>query len=1031
MVEKLPEGFIKRPQEFDALIKLLLDEKREEPVAITAALKGAGGYGKTTMARYLCHDERIQKAFNDGILWITLGENPGNLLGKLEDLIYILSHEHHNFNGMDTALARFAELLADQNILLVIDDVWNVAHLKPFLHGGPRCARLITTRNEGVLPRVAQRIEVDAMQPGQAVQLLLGDLSTTSNSAAEIRSLSELSASLGEWPLLLTLVEKALRERVDRGQKLLDALTSIKKTLGERGVGIFDAQNAQERSQSVKKTLQVSFDLLSPDDYARYRELALFPEDVDIPLATLQQLWGATGALGELDTDDVCTRLYRFSLLLRFDRATQTIRLHDVMRTYLRSEVGAIELVSLCERFLNAYDCQRWAQLSLDEPYLWDHLAQHLVDARRGAELVTTVKDGKYLIVKVCVRNAYAVETDISSAIRIAPNDPILPQLKRCLGQVSHLLKQSLSFKGVAGVLHRVISSHDDLSDIRLSLEREISRPCLTSWHPLPSLNDRQLLRALHGHTDWTRGCAVSPDGESIVSASDDETLKIWDAHSGKERVTLVGHAGRVSGCAVSPDGESIVSASADKTLKIWDAQSGEVRVTLVGHTGGVRGCAVSPDGESIVSASDDKTLKIWDAHTGKERVTLVGHTGRVSGCAVSPDGESIVSASADGTLKIWDAQSGKERVTLVGHIGGVSGCAVSPDGESIVSASTDKTLKIWDAHSGKERVTLVGHTGRVSGCAVSPDGESIVSASADKTLKIWDAHTGEERVTLVGHTGRVSGCAVSPDGESIVSASADKTLKIWDAHSGETLVGHTGKVRGCAVSPDGESIVSASDDETLKIWDAHSGEVRETLVGHIDGVSGCAVSPDGESIVSASDDKTLKIWDAHTGEEQVTLVDHTGGVSGCAVSPDGESIVSASADYTLKIWDAHTGEEQMTLIGHIGGVSGCAVSPDGQSIISASADKTLKIWDAHSGKERVTLAGHTGGVSGCAVSPDGEFIVSASADGTLKIWDAHTGICHDTLFADGYLYGCAFCPDGSHLVAGGEQGIFFLQLLR
>src|SRR5207248_1636898 len=82
-----------RPREYEALIGKLLDQRREEPVAITAALRGAGGYGKTTMARALCHDERIQQAFDDGILWVTLGESPGNLVGKVEDLIYMLNQE--------------------------------------------------------------------------------------------------------------------------------------------------------------------------------------------------------------------------------------------------------------------------------------------------------------------------------------------------------------------------------------------------------------------------------------------------------------------------------------------------------------------------------------------------------------------------------------------------------------------------------------------------------------------------------------------------------------------------------------------------------------------------------------------------------------------------------------------------------------------------------------------------------------------------------------------------------------------------
>ena len=135
MVEDLPEDFVERPREFESLVSLVLDEQREEPVAITAALRGAGGYGKTTLARAICHDERIQEAFDDGILWVTLGENPGSLLGKVEDLIYILSRERPGFTGIDAAIARLAELLTDRDILLVIDDVWNGAHLRPFLQG--------------------------------------------------------------------------------------------------------------------------------------------------------------------------------------------------------------------------------------------------------------------------------------------------------------------------------------------------------------------------------------------------------------------------------------------------------------------------------------------------------------------------------------------------------------------------------------------------------------------------------------------------------------------------------------------------------------------------------------------------------------------------------------------------------------------------------------------------------------------------------------------------------------------------------
>src|SRR5262249_51877477 len=160
--------------EFERLIRCLLNKKREEPIAITAALRGAGGYGKTTLARALCHDERVQDAFDDGILWITFGKQPGNLVHKIEDLIYRLKGERPGYTSLEMVTNHLVELLADRDILLVLDDVWNDAHLKPFLQGGKRCARLITTRDERVVLSsvpLAQRIQVDAMQEDEAIQL--------------------------------------------------------------------------------------------------------------------------------------------------------------------------------------------------------------------------------------------------------------------------------------------------------------------------------------------------------------------------------------------------------------------------------------------------------------------------------------------------------------------------------------------------------------------------------------------------------------------------------------------------------------------------------------------------------------------------------------------------------------------------------------------------------------------------------------------------------------------------------------------
>jgi WD40 repeat protein len=685
MVEDLPVDYVARPQEFEALIDTLLDQQREEPVAITAALRGAGGYGKTTMAKALCHDERIQQAFDDGILWVTLGENPGNLVGKVEDLIYLLNKERPGFTGIDAAGARLTELLADRDILLVVDDVWDAMHLKPFLQGGKRSARLVTTRNEDVLPATAKSLVVDAMQPGEAVQLLSFGLQPGPFTANEMLALRALVARLGEWALLLKLANAVLRDRVGRGEALANALAYLNKALDKRGLTAFDAANAQDRNAAVSATLHVSFELLHAGQYAHYQELAVFPEDVDIPLATLQRLWGATGGLDDFETEELCQTLYRHSLLLTFDLATRTIRLHDVIRSYLQKAVGNA-LPALHAHLLDAYALTRWADLPDDEPYLWDHLAGHLVAAGRLEELLANVKDLRYLAHKTLVRTAYAAEADLAFAEQGVPADVPLRLLKRNFANMGHLLNRCNTYHDLAAVLYSRLVHLQELSDLCQAFEQDIPHPYLASWHPLPDLPDPALIRTFVGHRGEVRGCAISPAGDYIVSASRDQTLKVWDAHTGEELRTLRGHTSEVHGCAISPLGDIIISASDDNTLKVWDAHTGEERLTLRGHTSEVHGCAISPLGDIIISASDDNTLKVWDARTGEERRTLRGHTAGVHGCAISPAGDTIVSASSDNTLKVWDARTGACLRTLNVN-GGLTACAFHPDGGHIVAA--------------------------------------------------------------------------------------------------------------------------------------------------------------------------------------------------------------------------------------------------------------------------------------------------------------------------------------------------------
>ena len=262
--------------------------------------------------------------------------------------------------------------------------------------------------------------------------------------------------------------------------------------------------------------------------------------------------------------------------------------------------------------------------------------------------------------------------------------------------------------------------------------------------------------RTFLGHKSDVRSVAFNPDGKRIVSGSQDRMVKVWEAQTGQELLTLNGHTNTVTSVAFSPDGQRIASGSDDRAVKVWDVQTGQETRSLQGHTSAVTSVAFSPDGQRIASGSKDATVKVWDAQTGQELLTLNGHTNTVTSVTFSSDGQRIASGSWDTTVKVWEAQTGQETLTLKGHTSIVFSVTFSPDGQRIASGSWDETMKVWEAQTGQQILSLKGHANWIFSVAFSPDGKQLASGSRDRTVKVWDARTGQQALSLTGHTSGV-----------------------------------------------------------------------------------------------------------------------------------------------------------------------------------------------------------------------------------------------------------------------------------
>jgi WD40 repeat protein len=555
------------------------------------------------------------------------------------------------------------------------------------------------------------------------------------------------------------------------------------------------------------------------------------------------------------------------------------------------------------------------------------------------------------------------------------------------------------------------------------------------------------------GHAGGITGAAYSGDGQHILTASRDSTLRLWEARSGREIRVLSGHTSAVMDVVFLPDGKRAASASVDHTVRIWDTETGKELRTLSGHNDWVNRVVVSPDGKLLASASGDETVRVWEVETGREIARLEGHRETVSAVAFSPDGKWLASANGlskgvPSPMKIlfwrtsdwredhainlsWDQRAGRGPRSA-------NALSFSPDSRRIACsgsgiAAVENQVRVFDVQSGDQLWAQASGNG-FARAAFSPDGKYVAAASFDKTARVWDSGSGKEIHLLDQNESWVTVVAFAPTGDTLLTAGVDRSIRLWSVESGKKLRDIAGGAlikTGLVLA--GNDIFTGGRGATLQRWDLVNGQMTETVMGkpgvrenlrNGDGGLAFYIGRREDGQFDAQLQRSQQSWRALQNRPDKNL----SAIAALAATPDGRQLLYADPDFKLRRYEIATKKtsEPFAGLGHAAYINSLALSADGRVAVSGGADKTVMLWDVTGEKKLRDFMGADAEVRAVAISPDGRRVAAASWDGATRVWDAASGmLLHKLERRNSERYwAVVFSPDGKTIATGDTQQI-------
>ena len=460
----------------------------------------------------------------------------------------------------------------------------------------------------------------------------------------------------------------------------------------------------------------------------------------------------------------------------------------------------------------------------------------------------------------------------------------------------------------------------------------------------------------LKGHTSAVMMAAFAAEDGRVVTASSDQTAKLWNAVTGVELQSFNQHTGPLYCLAVSDDGRTLVSGAQDNTLRVWDLPLSYPIRRVMPQGATVSDFALSPDAGTMVAVAANHSVRLFDlALNGSGNAipgftseppatTRLGHSSAVLATAYRNDGTSFATADATGQIMMWSPDLDTPLAKRLGHEGKVTAIVLPNNDQRIATAGDDGVIRVWQLPASPPRKLL---TSDVAGetVAVLTGQQVAVYALSNGLCRLINLQTGEVQREFPQAQGETTQIAVSPTNAWFARANKEgrcQLVNLNDASVVGSVAGHEGVINDVVVCQDGGRFATAGSDGTLRLWKQPIAAVP--MSGHASAVRGVAVAKSGTWTLTISDDMTTRRWNA-AGGQVAQYGNHTQPLRAVTIRDDDVLFATGDAEGTVWVWDAANGTAQGVVKASSSVVKALAFSLDRNSLITASTDGTIRSW--------------------------------------------------------------------------------------